>query len=153
NPLIITNNLVLNNDSNVFGINISFADDMIVVSNNLTLQGTNSIFLVPKGQLTVGETHTIMIYSNMLSGGAANLQPYAVSGYVFSIIDPSPPPGAIQVKVEKIPASVTWHGPGANWDTSAFNWYITTTTTPTNFINGEVAVFDDNAVVTNINLV
>jgi hypothetical protein len=153
NPLIITNNLVLNNNSNVFGINISFADDMIVVSNNLTLQGINSIFLDPKAQLNVGEIHTIITYSNTLTGGLPNLQPYARNGYVFEIVDPSTTPGAIQVKVDQIPASVTWHGPGTNWDTSTFNWYISGSSTPTNFVNGEVAVFDDNAVVTNINLV
>jgi autotransporter-associated beta strand protein len=153
NPLIISSNLVLNNGSNVFVLNVGGMDAMIVVSNNLTLQGVSTLFMAPAGQLNVNDLHTNIIYSGTLSGVAANLQVSATRGYAFEVVNPGLTLGSIVVQVKQVPLTLDWNGPGSSWDTSTFNWLIHGTGTPTNFVNGEVALFNDTPTVTNVTLV
>jgi hypothetical protein len=52
------------------------------------------------------------------------------------------------------PKTVLWRGNvDANWDTTTLNWLDAATLTPTNFNQGDFAVFDDTALATNITVV
>src|SRR5262249_52736076 len=69
--LTITNSLVLNNATNVFELSANTSpgggnNDLIAITNNLTLAGTNWLQIVPLNGMIVGSTYTLFTYGGTL---------------------------------------------------------------------------------------
>lgn len=153
--LTINNNLTLSDSTCVFQVS-PYTADAVQVSGNLTLNGTNTLQIVPTPFLEVGAVYTLFTYSGTLAGGAGNIRIVAPSAYTFTLIDPALTPGVIQVRVDKAPVNLTWKGgaPGApsTWDIETTpNWDKGGTITV--FRNGDFATFDDSSSWNQINLV
>lgn len=97
-------------------------NDLLNITGDLTLQGTNK-FVIHKldGVLPPG-TYTLITYSGALSGGPNNFVVDGLDGVPVALTNP---PGAIALVVKSVraPASITWAGADGNWDlVTSSNW-------------------------------
>ena len=93
-------------------------NDLLVVTGNLTLQGTNTFVIHPLNtNLPAGSLYPLINYSGTLSGGLTNWIVSGLTGIPHALTNP---PGqiALIVKSYRAPAAVTWTGgQGGNaWD-------------------------------------
>jgi autotransporter-associated beta strand protein len=98
-------------------------NDLLNVTGNLVLQGTNTLVIHPlNGSLSPG-TYPLITYTGTLTGGLTNLTVTGIDGVPVELSNPS---GAIAltVKSTRAPSSLAWAGsPGNNWDLAvSSNW-------------------------------
>lgn len=144
NTLTIVGNLTLNNSSNVFQLGASVGDDLLAITNNLTLSGVTRLYIAASGLMSVGDIRTIMTYGGALNGTTANFQVDAAPGYTFAVVLTTT--NIVQVQATAVPVNTYWLGGRVGgptlWDTSTFNW-TQDYSTPTNYANFQVANFGD----------
>jgi len=115
--------------------------------NGLTNNGVVTINVNGTLPSTVPATYTLIAYSGVIKGGgsfALGSVPDSAVGYITNNTAAS----AIQLVLSSVTVpSITWVGaPLNNWDLLGSNvWRQTGTTTPANYTNGSVTVFDDTA--------
>ncbi len=101
-------------------------NDLLVVTGNLTLLGTNTLVIhLLDTNLPPGTVYPLISYSGALSGGLGNLIASGLAGIPCALTNP---PGqiALVVKSYRAPATVTWTGgQGGNaWDLLVTsNWF------------------------------
>lgn len=129
--LTVSNNLTLAGRTlNDFDLsnNPSGSNDLLVVTGNLTLSGTNTLVIRKlNGTLPTGSVYPLITYSGTLSGSLANLTVSGLSGIPYTLTNP---PGqiALVLKSYRAPATINWTGgSGGN------AWDLLNTT---NFLNG-----------------
>ena len=93
-------------------------NDLLVVTGNLALQGTNTLIIHQlNATLPPGTVYPLINYSGTLSGGLNNFIVSGLTGIPYTLTNP---PGqiALVVKSYRTPAAVTWTGgSGGNaWD-------------------------------------
>ena len=162
--LSFSNNLVMNNTSNVFELNADptqiggGVNDLAYIANDLTLGGVNNIKIVPVASLNNASPYTLFQYGGTLTGVGANLSVSSDSRYAFTVVDPGTTPGSIQVSVtgSGTSASLTWKG-GAAGNPTAWDTKITTNwlngVSPDSFFLGDNVTFDDTAATNRATLV
>ena len=131
-------------------INADRTDPYIFATNfNLTGVG-NSIFLVNFQNASFPLTVPFVAYT---SGNPGGLQVSAPEGFTPAIVANGPNQYDLVVTTN-LPKNLVWRGTTADWDFSTKNWLDTGTGLMTNFVNGDVAVFDGTlGFPTNINIV
>lgn len=102
-------------------------NDLIAVSGNLTLSGTNSVLISPTQASLAAGKYTLATYGGTLTGGAANLAVSSALGATRQTFgfDTSSTPGSILLNVSGQAANLVWAGDGtANaWDlNTTANW-------------------------------
>ena len=135
----------------------SGTNDLINVTGNLTLSGTNYLVLshFGGGNIPVG-TYPLITYSGALSGGTPNFLVTAVgvTGILTNITTTSPAEIAVIITpTSRGATNLTWVGDGAanNWDLTTSNWV--NGATAYNFQTGDRVFFTDaGAPNTNVNL-
>lgn len=159
--LTITNGLTLNGDAALVheltsvtnaGGNIN---DLVAVTGNLTLAGSNVVRVLPVGQLDTANPYTLITYTGTLTGDSNNLTAISDSRMNFNV-DTSLP-GLVRLSVTSgAPAALTWLGfdflnpnlwdlnTTANWAGPSF---------PDRFFAGDRVLFNDSASVFNVSLV
>lgn len=132
-------------------------NDLINITGDLTLTGTNNITLSHLGGGTIPlGTYPLIAYTGNFNGGLTNFAVTAlgVTGTLTNIITTTPPEIAVIISPGVRGATnLTWKGDGAanNWDTTASNWV--NGLTPFAFQAGDSVRFDDSgAPNTNVNL-
>jgi len=148
-------NLTLSNATAVFELTAtpSGGNDLLA-AGTLTLNGTNTLQIVPVSFMNIGDTYTLITYTGAtLPSSATNqfrIQP--PSGFFsFAVVDPSTTPGSIQIKVLSAVGNDLWTGAtSSTWDTTTTNW--TRNGSPVNFNDGDVVTFDDSSSVTTVNI-
>ena len=100
-------------------------NDLLVVTGNLTLAGTNTLVIRKlNASLPPGSVYPLINYSGTLSGSLNNLAVSGLPGIPYALTNP---PGqiALVIKSYRAPASITWtggNGSGA-WDMlTTTNW-------------------------------
>jgi fibronectin-binding autotransporter adhesin len=152
--LSFSNNLALNNSSNVFELNTdptqigNNVNDLVQITNNLTLSGVNNIKIVPIATLNNASPYTLFQYGGSLTGAGANLSLSSDSRYAFTVVDPLTTPGSIQINVagSGTSANLVWEGGSPSnptaWDTKVTtNW--SNLGSPDAFFLGDNVEFDD----------
>ena len=129
--LTISNNLTLAgrtlNDFDLSDDSTGLAktNDLLNVTGNLTLQGTNT-FVIRKLNATLppGSIYPLINYSGALSGGLSNFVVAGLTGIPYALTN-SPGQIALVVKSYRAPATLTWTGgqSGNAWDLlTSSNW-------------------------------
>ncbi|MEY4385426.1 MAG: hypothetical protein RLY20_709, partial [Verrucomicrobiota bacterium] len=152
--LTISNNLTLAgrtlSDFDLSNNPLGSSNDLVVVSGNLTLQGTNTLVIRPlNGTLPPGSLYPLINYSGALSGSLANLTVSGLTGIPYTLTN-LPGQIALALKTFRAPTTVNWTG-GANgnaWDlATSTNWLNGATKDV--FAPGDTVRFD-NAGVSNL---
>jgi fibronectin-binding autotransporter adhesin len=156
------NDLTLNGATNVIKLSGDpskvggGANDLISVTNTLTLSGVSTIQINPLGVLNTTAPYTVMTYGGG-TPSAANLR--VVSGssrYTVTLVDPATTPQTIQVNITGNPGVLVWKGGAASkpniWDNTTTNWLNLSTGLRDAYIGGDNAIFDDTAATNTINL-
>lgn len=144
----ISNNLVMNGATVAIAELDPTTNGNVFVSGNLTLTGVSQItFPVPNGQLTQGTIYDVITYKGTLTGTSNNLELISPPFYTFSLLDPATTPGRIRVKVDQVPATLTWNGGASGaptlWDNGVTtNWLNGSTSTV--FIASDIVNFNDS---------
>jgi autotransporter-associated beta strand protein len=147
-------NALLSFDLGVSDYNATFpANDKVFSTGNLVLNGTNrfTILTGPVGTITNNQVITLIQYAGTLTGASNNVTLIQPAGYVFTLLDPTTTPGAIQIRVDAAPSILAWRGlQGANstaWDVRITpNWTnYTTGAAASTFTNFDAVIFDDLA--------
>jgi fibronectin-binding autotransporter adhesin len=99
-------------------------NDLLKVIGNLTLTGTNTVYVTPLNTNLAAGVYPLIDYSGALAGGLSNLVVNGLPGIPVALTNP---PGqiALVVKSYRPPAAVTWVGGGAGnaWDLlTTSNW-------------------------------
>ena len=132
--------------------------DQIIVTNNLTLNGTSTVDVNAIGTLTPSGTYTLMTYAGALVGAASNL---ALSGAIVTsrynpVLDTSTV-GQVNLLLTGSAANLTWSG-GVNgnaWnvqDTVNFNYDPVGGTNTEKFYSLDNVTFDYTSANTSVNL-
>ena len=164
--LALGGNATFNNATINFelGANPALGDpgnDLIIVNNNLTLNGVTTVNILPTATLDNLNPYTLFQYGNAggsLFGTAANLNVTTPSRYSFIVLDPSTTVPYIQVQVagSGTAASLLWRG-GAAGNPNA--WDFQTTSNWLNgasldkFYAGDNLTFDDTATTGSVTLI
>ena len=150
-------NLTLNTNSTVvleLSANTNSGNDLLAAAN-LTVNGTNTLKIVPLSFMNVGDVYTLITYTGpTLPVGSSNQFTVVPpnSFFSFALLDPSTTPGLIQIKVIRAVGNDFWKGNlSTSWDTTTTNW--TRNSNPVNFNDGDFVTFDDTTSVTNVNIV
>ena len=100
-------------------------NDLLVVTGNLTLQGTNTLVIhLLNTNLPPGAIYPLVNYSGTLAGGLSNCRVSGLTGIPYALTNPLGQI-ALVVKSYRAPATVTWTGgSGGNaWDLlTTANW-------------------------------
>lgn len=151
--MLTVGNLTLSNATSVFELSDSTSggnDEL--AAGGLTLQGTNTLRIVPLSFMNVGDTYTLLTYTGAaLSSSATNQLKLVVSRPYFNFSIDLSTAGSIKIKVLSAVGNDTWTGANSSaWDTSAINW--TRNGNPVAFNGGDAVTFDDSSTVTNVSL-
>lgn len=161
-----------------FGVRTEFTDDLILPSDmsflgtatTLSIDFNDTDFIVPTepividgGNLNVSGTITVDIAGENMSSGTYVLVDYSSATKVGSVtwaLGTLPTgitaPGGIvddgsTVEVELVAPAPLWEGTqDGNWDTATENWIDQGTSDPLLFASGNVATFDDTALIFNV---
>ncbi|HEY3762535.1 MAG TPA: autotransporter-associated beta strand repeat-containing protein [Verrucomicrobiae bacterium] len=133
------------------------ANDVLNITGNLTLSGSNNIILTGNGggALPFG-TYPLFKYTGTLTGGTANFGVTLVSdnATLTNITTTTPPEIAVVLSAgTRAPTNLLWRGDGSlnAWDNTSSNWFNTSTTY--SFQTGDSVFFTDAGNSnTNINL-
>ena len=156
--LTIANSLTLNNALNDFDLSddasgATKTNDLLVVTGNLTLLGTNTLTIHKLNSSMPAGIYPLIAYSGSLTGSVANLTVAGLDGIPLTLTNP---PGkiALVIKTLRAPAALVWAG-GQNGNA----WDLVTTS---NFLNGaardyfvpqDSVMFNDSGIPnTNVNL-
>ncbi len=144
--LTVNNNLVLNGAIlSLLEIDPTTNGNVAVVGN-LTLTGVSQLqFPVLNGQLTQGAVYDLITYTGTLTGNSGNLQVVSPQFYTFSLVDPATTPGKIRVRVDQVPANLTWNG-GAFGAATIWDDGVTT-----NWLNGSTSTVFNASDIVNFN--
>jgi len=152
-------NLTISNATSVFELvdDPAGANDLIAVSGNLVVAGTNVLQIVPVRPLGVKSNYTLFTYTGpTLPSSATNQFTIAVAlpGHFLTMLDPQTTPGKVVVTVVAAPSLDLWLGNlSAAWDTTTINWLQQPTGNAIAFKNGDYATFGDTTTArTNISL-
>ncbi len=119
----------------------SSVNDLITVSGNLTVAGPVTLNLTYLNALPASSgTYTLITYGGSFAGNVNDIS--VPSGFT---INHNVGAKRIELQVNHIPQTLTWRGDGAAnvWDiNTTANWVLGAT--PTNFFNGDSAVFNDS---------
>ena len=160
--LAFANDLTLNGATNIIKLSGdptkvgSGVNDLVSVTNTLTLSGVCTIQINPLGILNTTAPYTVMQYG-VGTPSAANLR--VVSGsarYNVSLVNPATTPGTIQVTLTGNPGVLVWKGGAASkpniWDNGTPNWLNLGTGLRDGYFAGDSAIFDDTAATNTVNL-
>ncbi len=135
------------------------ANDLIVVSNNITLNGVVTLRIHALAPLDIVNPYTIAIYSGALNAGTATINVVSDSRYAFTV-DPTSAPGTIRIWAAPIGVgaeSLAWQGNvlGSEtlWDIKTTANWSNSAALPDLFFLGDRVKFDDTAVGTTASLV
>jgi fibronectin-binding autotransporter adhesin len=145
-------------------LDIGSSSDQIVANGSLTVNGTNTVFMVPQvGTLASGGTTVILTYTGAALPHSATNQfvvTNALPGYVFALVDPqltAGSPNNLVITNVHVPVVQYWKGGSApspsQWDYTTLNWYSNTFGGPLDtFSVGDQAVFQDGATTSTVSL-
>jgi len=161
--LALGGNATFNNATINFelGANPTLGDpgnDLIIVTNNLSLSGVTTVNILPTATLDNLAPYTLFQYGNLSSGGSPNLSVTTPSRYSFNVLDPTTTVPYIQVQVvgSGTAASLLWQG-GAAGNPNA--WDFQTTSNWLNgasldkFYSGDNLTFDDTSTTGSVTLI
>ena len=122
---------------------VTKTNDLLVITGNLTLQGTNTLVIRKlNATLPPGSVYPLINYSGTLSGSLANFAVSGLTGLPYTLTNP---PGqiALVLKSYRAPATISWTGgSGGNaWDLlNTANWL--NGATKDQFVPGDTVRFD-----------
>jgi autotransporter-associated beta strand protein len=156
------NNLTLNGATNVIKLSGNPStvgggvNDLVSVTNTLTLNGISTIQITPLGVLSTTAPYTVMQYGAG-TPSAANLRVVSSSArYTIGLVNPATTPGTIQVTITGNPGLLVWKGGAASkpniWDNATTNWFNLSTGLRDAYFSGDNTIFDDTASTNIINL-
>ena len=150
----VSNNLTLNGNTLGFDLstNAATTNDLVVIGNNLTVNGTNTILISISTSIPAGN-YTLMTFANG-SSGSGNFVLTGLSSYYTSnaTLVVNATNLVLQVGAGGMVYADIWKGyVNGTWDASVLNWTNKNPVVP--YVSNDAVIFDDtmagNSTVTN----